>query len=97
MGTVAFAVHGEGTSVIGVQGLLVERATFSNTNGTAPAAGVDIEPNLASQRLTNVTFADCRSSGNANAGFAMYSGRVLMHVNQLCKRQETNEHPGPVF
>ena len=34
----------QGMSVINVSNLLVERTTFSNTDGTAPMAGVDMEP-----------------------------------------------------
>ena len=33
----------QGMSIIGAKHMLVERCNFSNTNGTAPSAGVDIE------------------------------------------------------
>jgi hypothetical protein len=59
----------QGLSLISVVNLLVERCTFSNTNGTNPQAGVDIEPDFPSQELTNVTFRDCSYTGNAGAGF----------------------------
>ena len=59
----------QGLSVISVINLLVERCTFSNTNGTDPQAGVDLEPDLPSNFLTNVTFRDCVYSGNSGAGF----------------------------
>lgn len=59
----------QGLSVISVINLLVERCTFSNTNGTDPQAGVDLEPDLPSNVLTNVTFRDCVYSGNSGAGF----------------------------
>ena len=49
----------QGFSVISVINLLVERCVFSNTNGTDPQAGVDLEPDFPSHRLTNVTFRDC--------------------------------------
>jgi hypothetical protein len=59
----------QGLSLISVINLLVERCTFSNTNGTNPQAGVDLEPDFPSQQLTNVTFRDCSYTGNAGAGF----------------------------
>eukprot|EP01051_Picozoa_sp_SAG22_P007220 SAG22_NODE_500_length_9715_cov_29.986793_3_plen_150_part_00 len=36
--------HRQGLSVINAQDLLVEDSEFSRTNGTGPAAGIDIEP-----------------------------------------------------
>ena len=40
--------------------------------GTAPAAGVDIEPNFPTQEISNVSFVDCVASGNSGPGFAFY-------------------------
>ena len=59
----------QGFSLISVINLLVERCTFSNTNGTDPQAGVDLEPDFPSHQLTNVTFRDCSYTGNAGSGF----------------------------
>ena len=60
----------QGMSVIAVENLMVEDCTFSNTNGTDPQSGVDIEPDLPSQNLINITFAGCSFRGNSGAGFA---------------------------
>jgi hypothetical protein len=62
----------QGMSVCGAVNLLVERVTFSRTNGTAPQAGVDLEPDHPRQLLSNVTFRDCRSFGNTGCGFQAY-------------------------
>ena len=62
----------QGMSVIGVRNLLVERTVFSATNGTAPQAGVDLEPDDPHQELTNVTFKDCVSVGNSGSGWQFY-------------------------
>ena len=59
-------------SVIGVRNLLVERTIFNATNGTAPQAGVDLEPDDPHQELTNVTFKDCISVGNSGSGWQFY-------------------------
>jgi hypothetical protein len=59
----------QGLSVISAVNLLVENTTFSLTNGTAPAAGVDLEPDTPHQQLSNLTFRNCRYVDNAGSGF----------------------------
>ena len=68
--------HRQGMSVFTVENLLVENCTFSNTSGTPPQAGVDIEPDSARERLRNVTFRNCRSFGNRGNGFEMYLAQL---------------------
>ena len=64
--------HRQGMSVFSVRNLLVENCVFSNTSGTPPQAGVDIEPDSAKERLENVVFRNCAAYGNAGNGFEMY-------------------------
>jgi len=59
----------QGLSVISVDGLLVENCRFTNTKGTAPESGVDLEPNRQSQPLRNIRFVGCVSENNAGQGF----------------------------
>ena len=61
--------HRQGMSVFDVENLLVENCVFSNTSGTAPQAGVDLEPDHGYQKLKNIVFRNCVSYGNAGAGF----------------------------
>ena len=58
----------QGISVISVQHLRVENCWFTNTIGTAPQAGVDIEPNQPFERLIDIVFDKCRFTGNAGGG-----------------------------
>ncbi len=58
----------QGISVISVQHLRVENCWFTNTIGTAPQAGVDIEPNQPFERLIDIVFEKCRFTGNAGGG-----------------------------
>jgi len=44
----------QGMSVIGAKNLLIEDSIFQNTDGTAPQAGIDFEPNSATNQFTNV-------------------------------------------
>lgn len=59
----------QGMSVISVDGLLVDNCRFTNTIGTAPQAGVDIEPNHPGDRLRNIRFVNCVAEGNKARGF----------------------------
>lgn len=58
----------QGISVISAQHLRVENCWFSNTVGTAPQAGVDIEPNQPFERLIDIVFEKCRFTGNTGGG-----------------------------
>eukprot|EP01052_Picozoa_sp_SAG31_P043572 SAG31_NODE_7304_length_1724_cov_1.875692_2_plen_161_part_00 len=56
-------------SVIDVDRLTVNSCTFRNTSGVAPQAGVDLEPDDPSQRLSNILFTNCSFTANKGAGF----------------------------
>lgn len=58
----------QGISVISAQHLRVENCWFTNTVGTAPQGGVDIEPNQPFERLIDIVFDKCRFTGNAGGG-----------------------------
>jgi len=61
--------HRQGMSIFSVKNLLVENCVFSNTKGTAPQSGVDIEPDSAKEGIENVVFRNCVAYGNAGNGF----------------------------
>jgi len=58
----------QGLSVAGVVGLTVSGCTFSNTSGTAPKAGVDMEPDFDGVPQHDVTFRDCTFVDNDGCG-----------------------------
>ena len=64
--------HRQGISVIGAVDLLIERCVLSNTNGTAPEAGIDFEPNHAKEKLVNCAVRNCLFDSNAGAGVLVY-------------------------
>jgi hypothetical protein len=68
--------HRQGLSVISVDGLKVRRCEFSGTGGTAPAAGIDFEPDEGDHRLANVLVQDCVFNGNAGAGIHFWIANV---------------------
>ena len=58
----------QGMSVAGVDHMTVTNSTFSNTNGQAPEAGVDLEPDAVAVPNTNVWFYNCNFVDNAGIG-----------------------------
>lgn len=67
-----------GLSVISAIDLLVNECAFLNTGhfpglastgGTAPRAGVDLEPDHPSNSLQNVTLRRCVAAGNTDDAF----------------------------
>ncbi|MCP4643709.1 MAG: hypothetical protein GY851_24900, partial [bacterium] len=64
--------HRQGISVIGAENLLIENCILSNTRGTAPQAGIDLEPNGPHERLVNCVIRNCIMEANAGAGILVY-------------------------
>jgi len=63
----------QGISVISCDGLLVENCTFNNTWGTAPQAGIDLEPNHPGERLTDCVIRNCVFENNRGFGIQTYT------------------------
>ncbi len=73
--------HRQGMSVISAQNLLIENCVFSNTDGTAPTAGIDFEPDSQDQRMVNCVVR--------NSVFENNSGhQVLVYLKQLDHNSE---------
>ncbi len=64
--------HRQGISVISAENLLIENCRFNNTWGTAPEAGIDLEPNRPEHRLTNCVIRNCTFENNKGAGIMIY-------------------------
>jgi hypothetical protein len=60
-----------GCSITSAKNVLFKKCTFSNSNGTSPFKGVDIEANVAADILQNLVFEDCNSFGNLAGGFSV--------------------------
>jgi hypothetical protein len=61
----------QGISLISVQNLLVEHCSFKNTKGTLPEAGLDLEPDLETERLVNIEFKKCSFTSNFGNGIQL--------------------------
>jgi parallel beta-helix repeat protein len=58
----------QGMSVTGVNGLQVENCIFRATSGTAPMAGIDFEPDSATEVLTGIMIKNCIFDANDTYG-----------------------------
>jgi hypothetical protein len=65
-----------GMSVIKADSLTISDSTFKNSNYLSPRAGLDFEPNLTSDAITNTTVNNCTFTGN---GYR----QVLVVLNHL--------------
>jgi hypothetical protein len=61
--------HRQGISVISAENLLIDHCQLRNTNGTAPQAGIDFEPNEPTDVLINCVLKNCTASGNAGTAY----------------------------
>ena len=78
----------QGISVITARGLLIERCVTRNTYGTAPAAGIDFEPNHFSEELTDCIVRDCTSENNQGNGLVFFFGQLDSRTRPVSVRVE---------
>lgn len=64
--------HRQGISVISAVNLLIENCRFSDTSGTPPEAGIDIEPDSADERLVNCVIRNCIMENNQGHAILVY-------------------------
>lgn len=62
-----------GISVVSAHDITVDNCTLTNTKGTAPQCGIDIEAELRSPDMTNIYIKNCKFKTNAFAGL-IFSG-----------------------
>ena len=66
----------QGMSIISCDGLTVEHCQFNNTWGTPPSCGVDIEPDVPSERAANIVFRHCEFRDNYADGIELHLGNL---------------------
>lgn len=75
-----FTMHNnrrQGISVISVKNLVIKDGVASETNGTSPQAGIDLEPNKASEYMLNVTIENVYTEKNVGYGLLMSLGQFV--------------------
>ena len=75
--------HRQGISVIGAENLLIENCVMKNTSGTPPQAGIDFEPDHATQPLINCVMRNCLVENNRGAGYEFYLGQLTANTKPL--------------
>ncbi len=90
--------HRQGISVISAEDLLIEDCQLRNTRGTAPAAGIDFEPNDPEDRLVRCVMRRCIAENNAGTGFQICpqfltseSHPLSIHLDQ-CVSRNNRQH-----
>ena len=78
----------QGISVISVENLKVENCAFSNTWGTPPCSGVDIEPDKSDQRIKNVLFSGCQFVDNVGDGIEVFLAHTTGESEDVTLRFE---------
>ena len=66
----------QGFSLISGVHIFVSNCYFTNTSGTAPEAGIDIEPNTPNNTVADVHITNNFSTGNAGAGLLIALGQL---------------------
>ena len=92
----------QGMSIISAENVFVSNSTFSNTIGTLPEAGVDLEPNQPYHRLVNINFDRSRFVNNGHAGFVVASlnldeNSIPISVNVTNSYFSMNHRAGNAF
>jgi parallel beta-helix repeat protein len=81
----------QGLSIVDGSGVTVQDSTFTNTHGTPPAYGIDLEPN-AGASVQNVSITNCKFDNNY-AGVGVSGGTS----NTISKNVATNNNYGFVL
>lgn len=66
----------QGISVTSVKGLKIIRPIITNTNGTAPQAGIDLEPDHDYEFLEGIEIIDPITENNAGHGIQIYASHL---------------------
>ncbi|WP_372780325.1 right-handed parallel beta-helix repeat-containing protein [Priestia aryabhattai] len=61
----------QGISVISAINLKIVKPYITNTNGTKPASGIDLEPNNKMERMQNISILNPSTKGNQGYGFIL--------------------------
>lgn len=72
----------QGLSIIAADGVEVEKCHFTRTNGTAPQAGIDIEPD-GDGTVRNVSIRNCLIDYNNRSGIVIYGRKGKKNIDNI--------------
>jgi len=92
----------QGLSITSAKDLTILNCEFSETNGTLPEDGIDLEPDIPEERLENILIKDCRifnNFGNAIqlALFMMQDNSIDVSITVENVYMANNHHPSNTF
>ena len=73
----------QGLSVTEADGLVVTNSVFSNTSGTGPSAGIDLEPWKDSQKISNVRIVASKFLHNAGGGILVLGKKGTNNISSV--------------
>lgn len=90
--------HRQGISVISAENLLIEDCLLRNTNGTAPQAGIDFEPNHWADVLVDCVVRRCLAEHNSGTGYQVcpqylsHRSKPMTITLQDCVSRNNKQH-----
>ena len=85
----------QGLSIINADRLLVTDSVFRETRGTAPSFGIDLEPNKAHEKITNVRIQRSKFIGNERGGILIAGKKG--HIEKIEIRNNVFEKNRPIL
>ena len=80
-------------SVVEADGLVVTNSVFKNTRGTRPGAGIDLEPNEATQKIANVRIENSKFLDNEGAGILIAGKKARISNVEITRNLFTGTLP----
>lgn len=77
-------VRRNGVSIISGKNITIDRIQISNTNGTLPAAGIDVEPNKTTDVIQNLKLTNILTFNNQRDG-------IILDFTNLVHKQTNND------
>jgi Pectate lyase superfamily protein/Right handed beta helix region len=83
----------QGLSIVEADGVLVTDSIFSNTHGTRPSAGIDLEPDQPSQKIVNIRIQNSKFLNNAGPGIEIAGKRGAVAKVELSRNMFKGNRP----
>lgn len=83
-----------GFTLVSGENIMIDGILASNTNGTAPEAGIDIEPNLAGDPLKNIVFRNVKTVDNVYFGLMMVFQAIVAEAHDISILIDGHEDEG---
>jgi hypothetical protein len=82
-GVIADHNRRQGLSIIDGQDISIVGSTFSNTRGTDPSAGIDMEPDKPTQKITRVSIQRSKFLNNHGPGILVHAQKRSQNVSDI--------------